>query len=439
MRRVREVDRPSSSPSQDHHAVLNRAGLANVWMAAPLNDEPSTSERTLTLPGSRLGSRTARVSAHVIWDYIVSPVARNLEDVPPRPEALSEEWLTAVLCAAVPNAQVIDFVILGGHEGTSVRRQLAVTYNAAGERACLPGLLYSKSTPTLSRRIGRLAQTEVAFYRQVRPELDDIEVPVCYHACSDDDSGRSLILLEDLVATKRARFCTLTTRISRSQAEAVVDTLATFHGRYHASPRLDADLSSVRHAHEYLGESLLFRMKRYHDEAMIRAEAVIPEDVTRQSHKLHPLAMKSLEIHGHHPRTLLHRDVHLGNWYITGDGRMGLCDWQCMSQGHWARDLAYAISTTLTVEDRRAWERDLISRYLDGMRERCLLDASFERAWTYYRQQLFAALLMWTPTLVRPPGVPDMQPVEMSLEMIRRITTAISDLDAMDSHTDAPH
>jgi aminoglycoside phosphotransferase (APT) family kinase protein len=42
--------------------------------------------------------------------------------------------------------------------------------------------------------------------------------------------------------------------------------------------------------------------------------------------------------------------MHLGNWHFTGGGAMGLCDWQCISVGHWSRDLAYALASTLTVD-----------------------------------------------------------------------------------------
>jgi hypothetical protein len=61
------------------------------------------------------------------------------------------------------------------------------------------------------------------------------------------------------------------------------------------------------------------------------------------------------------------------------------------------------------------------------------ISLDFDEAWLRYRQQTFAALLMWTPTLCHPPTMPDMQPEAMSLEMIRRITAAMSDLDSFDS------
>ncbi|MBV8773813.1 MAG: DUF1679 domain-containing protein, partial [Deltaproteobacteria bacterium] len=117
----------------------------------------------------------------------------------------------------------------------------------------------------------------------------------------------------------------------------------------------------------------------------------------------------------------------------TGEGVLGLCDWQCLGRGHWARDVAYAISTTLSIEDRRAWERELLQRYLERMAEKSVLSVSFDEAWDLYRQQLPLALLMWTPTLVHTRTTPDMQPEQMSLEMIKRITVAMSDVQTLAS------
>jgi hypothetical protein len=58
-----------------------------------------------------------------------------------------------------------------------------------------------------------------------------------------------------------------------------------------------------------------------------------------------------------------------------------LSDWQVVHRGHWAWDVAYTMNAALTVEDRRAWDRELLGYYLE-----CLSDAggpalSFEAAW----------------------------------------------------------
>lgn len=115
---------------------------------------------------------------------------------------------------------------------------------------------------------------------------------------------------------------------------------------------------------------------------------------------------------------------------------MGLCDWQCLSRGHWARDFAYAVTAALPVEDRRAWEKDLLSSYLDALEAAGGPRVPFDVAWLRYRQQTPGALVMWTPVLRHSPLLPDMQPEDVSIEMIRRMATAIDDLEALDATGD---
>jgi aminoglycoside phosphotransferase (APT) family kinase protein len=324
--------------------------------------------------------------------------------------------------------------VSGGDEGSTVRRNVTVTYNRIGMRARLPENLFAKSTPTLLTRLssGAAARAEYRFFTGIRDELP-IEAPTLVHSSTDRQSGRSVQLFLDLVATKGARFCRHSTPINRDQAEQMVDTLATLHSRFYNSKRFETDLRWLPTYEDFLRAGERTGIRVGHEQAMSEASDVIPADVLARSDEIWPMTVKGLAVHSREPRTVLHSDVHLGNWYITDEGRMGLGDWQCICVGHWARDFAYAVSTSLAEHDRRSWERDLLARYLERMGENCALHASFERAWDDYRQQLFAALLMWTPTLCHPPTMPDMQPVEMSLLMIKRITTAISDLAAFDS------
>lgn len=371
------------------------------------------------------------MAIHTIWDHITHPTAKTRDDVPWSAEAISSEWLTAVLCGAVPGARVASVEIRGGDQGSSVRRQLGVAYNEVGKKAGLPENLFCKTTPTVLTRLatGLSAAGEARFYRHLRPELS-IEAPVCYHSAWDRNSGRSVHLFNDVVAEKGARFCRWYTPISRPQAEQIVDTLALFHSQYYQSARFGSDLKWVHSFEDFFRAGERVGLRECHDQAMIQAEAVLPPDVTRRRAEIWPLTMRALEQHAKGAATLIHSDVHLGNWYVTEEGRMGLCDWQCLGKGHWARDVSYALSATLAIEDRRAWERDLLTRYLERMREQCGLSIGFDEAWDLCRQQLFLALMMWTPTLVHSRTTPDMQPEAMSLEMIKRITAAISDLES---------
>ncbi|HJU10174.1 MAG TPA: aminoglycoside phosphotransferase family protein [Candidatus Binataceae bacterium] len=372
-----------------------------------------------------------RMAVHTIWDHLTRPIAKTIDDVPWSAEAISPEWLTDVLCRGTQGARVTSVEICGGDQGSSVRRNIKATYNEEGKNAGLPENLFCKTTPTVLTRLatGLSAAGEARFYREIRPNLN-IEAPICYYSAWDRNSGRSVHLFNDIVATKAARFCRWHTPISRQQAEQIVDTLATFHSRFYDSARFSSDLKWVRSFEDFFRAGERVGLRECHEQAMIRAEAVIPPDVSRRRAEIWPATMRALALHKQAAPALLHSDVHLGNWYIMGDGQMGLCDWQCLGKGHWARDVSYAISTTLAIEDRRAWERDLLQRYLQKMREQCGLAVTFSEAWNLCRQQLFLALMMWTPTLVHTRTTPDMQPEEMSLEMIKRITAAISDLEA---------
>ncbi len=111
---------------------------------------------------------------------------------------------------------------------------------------------------------------------------------------------------------------------------------------------------------------------------------------------------------------------------------MGLADWGVVHKGHWSRDLAYTIPTALTVEQRRAWERDLIVFYLDRLEAAGVERVSFSEAWMRYREALLSVLPSWTMTLAPTPDMPDMQPTETSLTFIERITQAIDDTDALE-------
>ncbi|MGR9092968.1 MAG: phosphotransferase [Gammaproteobacteria bacterium] len=102
----------------------------------------------------------------------------------------------------------------------------------------------------------------------------------------------------------------------------------------------------------------------------------------------------ALKHHGAGPRTLIHSDLHPGNWYLPGDGKPGLCDWQRIAQGHWARAVAYAMSAMLDVPHRRAWEREVLAHYLARLHFHGGPTVAFDDAWTLYRRQLPVALLM---------------------------------------------
>jgi aminoglycoside phosphotransferase (APT) family kinase protein len=127
------------------------------------------------------------------------------------------------------------------------------------------------------------------------------------------------------------------------------------------------------------------------------------------------------------PPTLLHGDVHAGNVYYVRHGDGGLLDWQLALRGCWALDVAYLLTSSLTPEDRRAHERDLLDSYLARLRAAGVESPERDEAWTRYRQNTLYGVLMW---LITPDGV---HSDEAQLEYLRRCIVAGEELETLDA------
>ncbi|MET0661126.1 MAG: phosphotransferase [Steroidobacteraceae bacterium] len=369
------------------------------------------------------------------WDQTHRPRAVIASDVPISYESITSEWLTAVLCGKHPPAAVVDFRLDEPDNGSSNRRRIFLQYNQAGQEAVLPSSVFCKASNDLSNRLqlglSGAARAEVTFFNSVRP-LVDFHAPRAYFANYDPRSYASIVMLEDIAG--KVEFCTHTTPMTRQRAESQIRLLAKLHSRFHENADLRTIVATLGTWPEYFGRCVAaFRLEEYCNVGFLRGESVIPARLYKRSAEVWPATLASVAAHPRLPQTLMHGDVHLRNWYIASDGEMGLGDWQMICSANWSRDVAYAIATALTVDDRRAWEKDLIALYLDEVAQAGLPTPSREVALTLYRQQLFAALAWWTITLTPSPEMPDMQPAASSLEFIKRITHAIDDLDALES------
>jgi aminoglycoside phosphotransferase (APT) family kinase protein len=378
-----------------------------------------------------------KIGGRVAFERLVRPKARRLGDVPCSPHAITVEWLTAVLCGKVPGAMVTHVEVKPASAGTHERHQLLVSYNEEGRRADLPFSIFTKSLPSVvTRMIGGFngtARVEGNFYTQLRPALQ-IEAPLCYHSAYDRRTFAAIHLLEDMVAAKGATFCNHNTYVSRAMADDMIDLLASLHSRFYGDPTLAERYRWLASYPRWFTIGAQKMSTEYYTRKAFDAAAhVIPPNVLARRDEVWPATMRALAVHESEPQGLIHSDVHIGNRYRTSAGQMGLCDWQCLSRGHWSRDFAYAVTASLTPDDRRNWERDLLARYIDQFAQRTGVTPNFDRSFLHYRQQILHALAMWTITLCHSPLLPNMQPEDTTFTMIERITTAMADLDSIDS------
>ena len=380
----------------------------------------------------------ARVAVSVARERLAPVRLASLDDVPPAASALTTGWLTAALCRGVPDAAVVDFDIVGGSDGTSSRRALQVTYNAAGQQAGLPTRLFMKSASSFQSRLmlvlGGVTESETIFYRDLRPALDRLRSPRSYYAAFDPQTFRSIVLMDDLSAQGWTFPDPMKDVVTRRDAEDMVDQMAYYHATFWNDPRLTreyARLPTTELFQQRLNEIGFQKRARVGIE---RGRSVMPPALYRRKAELLPAVMRALRLNSAGTPTLLHQDVHQGNWLRDPDGRMGLYDWQAVAKGEWALDFSYAMSVNLPIEDRRAWERDLLERYLWRLGEDGVsAPPSFDDAWLRYRQQPFHVVIFALFTIGAGRLQPDMQPKDYMLRCWERIATFVDDHESLDS------
>ena len=358
------------------------------------------------------------------------------KDVPSTYNSFTEEWLTRVLCKDTPGAKVVSFSLGEADDGSSNRRRIFLSYNDAGQKAGLPPSVFCKAAASVPVRTvlaeSGTAAGEANFYALARPRLD-IPAPETYYAAYDPETHAYLIMMKDL--GKEVIFPDERHEVTRQEAEAQIDTLARLHSKFYDSPELGTSTLPFTRWHDWWPAMMVASpgFEPSCDKAFVDSEKIMPTRLFKQRAQVWPNTMASAAAHAKLPQTLIHSDVHLKNWFITADDRMGLHDWQIATVGHWSRDLVYSLTSALTIENRRAWLDDLFALYLEKMAERGVPKVPMAELQRNIRQQLMTALAFWTITLRPAPEMADMQPERTTWKFLERFYAAIDDMDALDA------
>ncbi|GAB7356573.1 hypothetical protein MBLNU459_g7307t1 [Dothideomycetes sp. NU459] len=362
------------------------------------------------------------------------PVPREYGDIPISYDAITTEWLTATLGRRHPGAVVKSFQLGPVDNGTSNRRHIVLEWEGEGTGSA-PTSVFCKAAHNRTNRI-MLANggtySEVTFFNRVRPTID-IEAPTAYFAAYDPESWRSMIVLQDM--GPRTTFCTHDTALSKQQFAEQFQILARLHGRFYET-KVEFFRTLLGTRERFMNNVKSLDIETVCGNGFRAAKDVIPPRLFAREAEIWPLTIASVERNDILPQTVVHSDVHLGNWYITPDGHMGLTDWQATSHGHWSRDLAYVLGTGVPTDKRRLWERDMVRLYVAELARAGGPAVSEHEAWAELRRQTFGPLWYWTFTLTPSKIMPDMQPVETTLDFIGRITALMDDHDALDSFKD---
>ncbi len=331
--------------------------------------------------------------------------------LPPRPEAITPYWLSETLAATgvLQSGQVAQFLCEPIGEGFGLTGVIArLTLQFTTEPAAMaPRTVIAKfpnagrgpasafreaNTKDLEsqRRYFDWCSREVRFYREIAPKCA-MSAPTCYAALVDESNERIVLLLQDLAGHRAGdvlRGCVV------SDVEEVLRAIARLHARFWGvAMRPDLDWL------QKWDRTLDARQQRYCaslGNLMARSDMTLPAGIRELLDLLttqYAPLMRSLAAT---PQTVIHGDLHLDNVLFrpSSEGAEAvLIDWQSVSLGPAAVDVAMFMVGSLSAPDRRAGEADLLRGYLATIRSLGVVGYGLDDLW---RDSTLA--LMWLLT-----------------------------------------
>ena len=311
----------------------------------------------------------------------------SMTTVPSSPdELLDPEWLVF----ALDDLGEGDRIVRVEPTDTSKTRAEKLRFAVTVERDDVRSVRYYCAKAHLDGSPSGGLISEARFYRDLAPRLSVRRPRVSYVAI---DGTAAIVVMEDVVAGG-GLFMNPHRPLPVAVARDTLSQLALLHGSTWG-------LGSVGDI-EWLGAGPSAIGRGYPTETLQellddgRADGFPPE--LRDAENL----KAALEIQAARPVTcVLHGDTHTGNVYLNAEGRTCWFDWEVVQTGNWSQDVAYHLSTVLSIEDRRAHEEELLGHYLAELAANGAPAPEFDEAWELYRRSFAYGYLLWVITVVR--------------------------------------
>jgi hypothetical protein len=342
-----------------------------------------------------------------------------------QPSDLSIDWAQRVIDKHHSDIVVANVVILSVDIGTTTRIRIKVEHNRPKifpEKwfVKLPSLAWQAKLITA---LPRLLHTEVRFYNEVAlPET--FRLPHFLAGQSEFGKGAVLVLSDlmeiGFVPGNPGDALTYT------QAARVVRQLASFHAYFwnkeHYAQLYQWLAGPVRSVEDFLGAVFALQlMKR----GLHKAAKLVPLELHAQALNYARQRKKVMRFLQDAPQTLVHHDCHPGNLFWD-ESKPGFLDWQLVRFGEGVSDIAYFLATSLNPDLRRQHEVELIQLYAQCLKDYGIEPIHFDALFDRYRAHLIYPFEAMLVTL----SIGGMMDIDCNLELIRRTTAAVADLDA---------
>jgi hypothetical protein len=338
------------------------------------------------------------------------------DDLPARWEDIGPDWMTRMLAARFPGAEVDALSLTMHSDGSNRRARFAVEYREGDG----PSTVFVKAEGThreVHARNGNLFNESRLYASDVALAVDH---PESYAVLIDEPNLDWLVVMEDITA--RGGDPRDSTRpLDAVQAENGVRGLARLH-REHWGFSVASQPALAWIQTWAPTEGFRSGLRRRVPLGLERSVDAVPLEVARlDADELLDLWARYVALLAREPVTLLHGDAHIGNTYVLPNGDVGFLNWQVARRGNWSQDIGHFLPGSVTVDVRRQHERSL----LDAYRDEVGVGLAAGEAWTWYSAAAIYGLVIWLSTL----GVDGYQSREVSLALVERFAAAYVDLD----------
>jgi hypothetical protein len=121
----------------------------------------------------------------------------------------------------------------------------------------------------------------------------------------------------------------------------------------------------------------------------------LPKPILEIGQRLRKKVIQVFEQFHQPPRTLVHNDYMLDNFFFAttgGNVSFAVLDWQLLTYGHGVLDVASFLGGNVSLEDRRTHEMDLLRTYHAILVENGVKEYPFARCLDDYRFSMFDGL-----------------------------------------------
>ena len=349
--------------------------------------------------------------------------------------AITAEWMQQALVAGgatdVPQLEAVEVERLSDVTnalGNLFRCRLIAPAGATADPASV--IVKLPTSNPLALKLARwlsLHRREYVYYRDIAAH-SRVRVPSLLYGDFDAGSHRFVLVLEDLGGMEGVPQIV---GVDAPRTHRAIREIATLQGRFWEAtdhPALSACGAFLSAGESRIMQSLYLltlpaAFDRFGDLFTTATRGLADAFGTRIVAHFAALAGG--------PRTIVHGDYRGDNVLFGRDSQddLAVIDWQGCGIGCGMYDVAFFLGTSVTIDQRRHLERDLVDEYHDIVCRMGARNYTREDCWLSYRRNILGILM---PMVIGCGGLDMSDPklVDQTRELLGRTLTAVEDLNA---------